>query len=260
MTNAFFYGWAFVFGLIFGSFANVVVLRDKDRKSILHDRSRCPACKHTLAWYDLFPLLSWLALRGRCRYCKAPISAQYPLVEAVAGLLAVFAVWHGYVQHGSWILTVGLFAAFFLLLAISVIDIISMEVPLEYCVAAGIIGGFARMLAGQADLANVMLGITAGAGSLALVLYGWKLLFKQDGMGEGDIWIAGALGAIAGYPLIWITLMAAVMLGAIISLIILGFTKQSLKAAVPFGPFLFLGLLVALAAGQTIAQWYILRI
>lgn len=258
MTNAFYYFWAAIAGLCLGSFLNVVALRDQKRGSIVKGRSECPHCKHMLAWYDLFPVLSYVTLAGRCRYCKKPISWRYPLVEVLSSALTVFVLWYAVIQQGSWWLFVGLLISLCLLLVVSMIDLASLEVPLEYVVIAGVIGGGSMLLAHQLSLNDLLWGLLAGAGSIAFVLYGWKLLFKQDGMGVGDIWLAGAIGAIVGYPLIITALVGAVFSGAIIGVLLLGLQKKGLASPLPFGPFLLLGLIIALIWGQSIIKWYIL--
>ena len=258
MTNGFYYLWGLVFGLIFGSFANVLIARDKARASIWKGRSRCPHCHHPLAWYDLIPVASFVLLAGRCRYCRRPISRQYPLVELAVAALALLSIRYGLIDRGSLVLTAGLFTAGLLLVVVSVIDILTMEVPLEYCLAAGAIGGGAMLASHSLTIAQAGWGVVAGAGTLAAVLYGWKLLFHQDGMGAGDIWLAGSLGAVVGYPLVWVSLMAAVMLGAFVGIGMLMASRGTLKTPIPFGPFLFLGALLSLQVGQMVIDWYIL--
>ncbi|MBU6389512.1 A24 family peptidase [Patescibacteria group bacterium] len=256
MTTAILYLWAVLLGLALGSFVNVLVLRDDDRSSIITGRSRCPACRHPLAWYDLIPLLSFAVLGGRCRYCKKPISWQYPLVEAVAAALSVFSFWYGVIDRGSWLLAAGLAASLMLLLTVSAIDISRMEVPVEYCVAGGVIGGAVLSLTGVHSWVSMLEGLAAGAGIILAVMLGWRLFFHQDGMGEGDIWVAGAIGAILGYPLVLVGLLTAVLLGAIIGVAALGLSKKSLQTAIPFGPFLAAGLVLSLWIGNSFLQWY----
>jgi leader peptidase (prepilin peptidase)/N-methyltransferase len=236
-----------VFGLVFGSFANVLILRDARRKSILTDRSACPHCKHVLSWYELFPVLSWVFQGGKCRSCKKPISIQYPLVELLSALLAVLAV---YLIPGNLLQAAFLFASLLLMLVVSVIDLKTQMVPVEYVVASGLFG-----LASQVGEKPLM-GLLVGAGLLLAITYGWKAAFKQEGMGEGDSWIAGALGLIAGYPLIVPALVVAVFTGAFGGVAALLLTKQNLEAKIPFGPFLFLGLLVSLLWGDALLTWY----
>jgi leader peptidase (prepilin peptidase)/N-methyltransferase len=258
MTNALLVLWVALAGLVLGSFSNVLILRDQERASIMTGRSHCMSCKHVLAWYDLFPLLSYLALGGRCRYCKASVSMQYPLVEAAAAGLFLFAYQYGWVGQGSLLLAVLLALSFLLFLVISVIDIRTFEIPVEYVVVAGVLGAVGVLGSGLHSLPEVFWGALVGGGALAAVMYGWKLLFHQDGMGSGDLWIGAAVGAITGFPLVCVALMAAVILGAVIGLVVMAFQRGDLRTALPFGPFLFVGLLVALQWGPILIRWYIL--
>ena len=255
MPNLFVTVFALLFGLILGSFLNVVILRDDQRKSILTDRSRCVHCKHVLAWYDLVPVLSFILLGARCRYCRKPISWQYPLVECVSALLVWFAVWQG---QGNWWAVGGLVVVSLILLVLSVMDILTMEIAVEYCILAGVLGGIAMVSAGQITWVQSLQGAVFGGGIILLVMLLWKLIFHQDAMGVGDIWLAAAIGAVLGFPLILPGLMAAVFIGAIAGLGLMLFKKGTVQMAIPFGPFLALGMLLAFAYGPVILQWYTL--
>lgn len=258
MTNTLLYLYAVIFGLIMGSFLNVLVVRDGKRKSIITGRSECPSCKHVLAWYELIPIVSFLMQGAKCRSCKKPLSWQYPLAELVTAGLSLFVVWYSLVYYQSIILLIGMAISCGLFLVSAGIDLLTLELPIDYVVIAGAVGGLARGLSGTLTWAEVALGVLSGAGTIAVILYGWRLLFKQDGMGTGDIWMAGALGALVGYPLSFAGLMFAVASGAIIGLIAVGFQKKGFEAKLPFGPFLFLGFLMALVWGQLLLKWYIL--
>ncbi len=236
-----------IFGLVFGSFANVLILRDDRRKSILTDRSACPHCKHVLSWYELVPVFSWLIQGGKCRSCKKSISSQYPLVELASSLLFVLAA---SLVPDSLVKASLLAAALLSLLVVSVIDLKTQMVPVEYVVAAGVLGLFSQV--GERPL----LGLLVGAGSLLVITYGWKFAFKKEGMGEGDSWISGALGLIAGYPLIIPAMVVAVFAGALGGVVLLLLTKRTLEAKIPFGPFLFLGLIASLLWGERLLSWY----
>jgi len=258
MPTAFLYTITGLVGLVLGSFLNVVVVRDNRRPSIFTGRSECSNCHHVLCWYELIPLLSFAIQGGKCRKCKTSLSWQYPLAEIVVALLAEYVVYIALIQHQSIVELIGLGIAVALFFVVSMIDIRTLEVPVEYVVAAGVIGGLGMVLSKELTIQEVLLGVLLGGGSLTVISYGWKALFKQEGMGSGDLWIGGALGAIAGYPLIGIGLLAAVFAGALVGVFLLGVSKKSMQTALPFGPFLFLGFLITLLWGQTILQWYIL--
>ena len=246
-----------VMGLILGSFINVVALRDKNRKSILNGRSKCPNCKHQLVWYDLIPILSFVFLKGKCRYCHKSISLRYPLVEILASALTYFAYWYGYVQYGSLLYAITTLIAILLLFIVALTDIQDMEVDPVYISVAGIVAAIGGVASGWMSWQSILLGVLAGAGSIALVSLIWKLLFKKDGMGAGDIWIAGAMGAILGYPQIWVGMMAAVLLGALIGIyLMIRSVEKNLQTAMPFGPFLFIGTIYALIWAEQIIAYY----
>lgn len=241
-----------IFGLVFGSFANVLILRDTARKSILTGRSACPHCKHELSWYELIPVLSFLTQGGKCRNCHKPISWQYPLVEIGMAALFVLAAWLG---GGLTLASVLYMVSFLLLFVASVIDLRTRMVPVEYIVVAAIAASGGQLLNGT-SFSTLGWGLLLGAGFLALVRYGWKLALGQEGMGEGDIWLGGALGLLCGSPLIIVTLILAIFAGAILGLIGTGMKKASLTTALPFGPFLFLGAVAALLWGERLIAWY----
>jgi prepilin signal peptidase PulO-like enzyme (type II secretory pathway) len=258
MTITLFYILIALLGLVFGSFINVVALRDHKRKTIVTGRSFCPHCKHTLAWHDLIPLVSFVVLGGKCRYCKKPISIRYPLVELTMSALAVFAGWYGFIQRDSLVLVAFLALCLGMFLVLSLIDLGSMEVPVEYVAVAGILGSIAVVASHVLTFVASLEGALLGGGAIAAVVYGWRFAFHQDGMGEGDIWIAAAIGAVVGAPMVLVSLMIAVFTGAIVGIGMLGVSKGSMKTAIPFGPFLFIGLLGSLIWGQTVLSWYIL--
>ena len=259
MPTLFFEIFGSLLGLLLGSFANVLVLRDDRRASIVTGRSECPNCKQLLTWYELVPVISFLILRGRCRSCGKPISWQYPLVELVSSGLWLFATYYGFVLHGSLLAAVFLGLCLSALLVISVIDIRTQMVAAEYCIVAGLLGGFASLTLGV-PVVSLVIGFLAGGGLLAVVLLGWKRLTGQDGMGEGDVWIAASLGLAAGWPLIGVALLFAVLLGSFIGVGYAVLSKQGFKIRIPFGPFLAIGFVGALAWGQMVLSWYILQL
>lgn len=258
MPLLFYYIAAAIFGVIFGSFLNVVILRDDRRKTILTGRSACMHCGHELTWYELIPLLSFMAQGGRCRSCKKALSWQYPLGELFTAAISVFAVWYGWADHGSWILTIGTLGALSAFFVLSATDFRSMEVRPEYAIAAALLGGGGQLLSGNLAWSDVGLGILAGGGSIFVLAYGWKLLTGRQGMGDGDIWIAAAVGALVGYPLILPALFLAVTIGAVVGVLIAARQKKGLAIEMPFGPYLAIGGVLALIWGQALISWYIL--
>lgn len=250
-----------LFGLIVGSFLNVVVLRDDRRLTILTGRSECPHCKHELSWFELVPIASFVMQGGKCRSCKKRISWQYPLGELMSAAIAVFALWYGYVDKGSLVLAAGVYIALACFLVISTSDLRTMEIRPEYTVIAALVAGLANVVSGERTITSVLLGLVIGGGIIFILAYGWKIITGRLGMGEGDIWIAAAVGALVGYPLIFAALFLAVVIGAVVGVIIVaGQQKKELSVAIPFGPFLAIGGVLALVWGQALLQWYILGV
>lgn len=249
-----------LFGLLFGSFANVLILRDGRRLSILTGHSECPTCKKLLGALELVPVLSWLALRGHCRHCQAPISAQYPLVELCAAALFSTAAWLGYVRGGSVVGALLLASSLLVALVVSAIDIRTMEVPIDYVVAGGVLGAATALVLHAVTPLQSLEGLLVGAGSLGGVIILWKSIRHEEGMGSGDIWVMGAIGAGLGPVLTVVALVLAVWAGSIAGVSYAVSTGKGLKIRMPFGPFLYAGGLAALLFGQRIADWYILTL
>lgn len=249
--------FAGILGAILGSFLNVVVLRDDRRLSILVDRSECPNCKHQLSWYELIPVLSFLALGGKCKNCKKPISWQYPAVEALVALLGVgvyllnpLASLPSMLWLAGWVL---------LLVVLAVIDLRTQEVPLDYSIAATVcaIGYQVVRLGWQDGLLTSLVGAIAGAGSVLIIIGAWKLLTKTDGMGVGDAWILAAIGAMLGFPLVLGCLFIAVLTGSLVGIGLLATRRGKMQTAIPFGPFLVFGAVVSLCWAVPLLDFYL---
>jgi prepilin signal peptidase PulO-like enzyme (type II secretory pathway) len=252
MPNLLTYLFVALFGLIFGSFANVMILRDAKRASIVTGRSECPHCHHELRWYELIPVLSFLLQLGRCRSCNKRLSWQYPVVEVSMALLALVA----YCAGGGEVLPSLFFGvSLFFFLIISGIDIRTQMISLEYVFVGGVAGGFAQILTGTSLYAIALAAATSGL-FLLIVRFLWKVLMHQEGMGEGDLWLAGALGLLVGFPASLSMLIVSIFAGAIIGVCVLIVAKKGFETALPFGPFLFFGALVALLWGESLVTWY----
>lgn len=218
-----------VMGLCFGSFLNVAILRIPKNESISFPSSHCPTCKHALKWYHNIPVLSWIALRGKCAFCHSPISYQYPLIEMLSMLLFVVSFYH---QES---LTQGLIVAtlFALLLALSLIDLRYKAVPDLLSFPALFLSFFTHdpLLALQNGLIFM--------GAFVLLRMVISSVLKKEAMGEADIIIAGIIGALLGIKLG----CAAIYLAAILALV--GFMMVRKKGyELPFIPFLSLGLFI----------------
>ncbi len=267
---------AFAFGLLFGSFLNVVILRfprqlewdwKQQARELLEipateeprppgfivQRSHCYACKRELAAWENIPLLSWIALRGKCRTCKTPISAQYPLVELLMGLLCVFAVW----QFGLGIEAFALIVFSGLLLALSGIDIHTTLLPdqLTYPLLwIGLLLSLGTVFVGPVD---AILGALVGYLSLWSVYWAFKLLTGKEGMGHGDFKLLAALGAWMGYTAILPIVLISAVVGAIIGSLWLVIKSKDGATPIPFGPYLALAGLIWMYFGEQLMTAYL---
>jgi leader peptidase (prepilin peptidase)/N-methyltransferase len=248
MSVPFILAYAALIGLSLGSFLNVCILRLPRDESIFRPRSRCMSCGRQITWYENVPVLSWLALRGRCLTCKAPISVQYPLIELATGVIWVGA----YLLFGlGW---QGLSAAVFwtLLLGIAVTDARDYIIPDEFSVG-GLVLGLALSFA-PADPSPLM-SLIGAALSFAL-MYGVAVVgewaFKKPALGGGDIKMMAMVGAFLGPLYALLTIFVGSLVGAVI------FGPIGLKTGklVPFGVFLAVGAAVVLLWGDAMVGWY----
>jgi leader peptidase (prepilin peptidase) / N-methyltransferase len=258
----------FLFGLAIGSFLNCAVFRLEKEESFLSGRSYCPNCKHKLSWHDLIPLFSFLALGGRCRYCKNKISFRYPLVELATGLifLLIF-VFQFTAAPGFFIFSFQNLIAFFYLLTISCFLIVIFIYDLKtYLIPDGAVfsalavsgvwylasGIFFHIYTKYQILSTIYSAIGAAAFFLAIFL-----ISRGRWMGFGDVKLAFLLGLFLGWPKILPGLFLAFFIGAIIGLGAIMLGKKKISSEVPFGPFLVLGTFLALFFGQSIISWYL---
>ena len=239
---------AVVLGLCVGSFLNVCILRLPRDQSLVHPRSTCPSCKQPIAWRDNIPVFSWLWLRGKCRWCHKPISAQYPLIEALVGVLFGAAVLaYGPTLHA---LAAALFGA--ILLGIAITDARHYIIPDEFTWGGLVIGLLLSLGGGVDGFLFALLGAAVGFLLLWLVGVAGSWVFKEDAMGGGDVKMMAMVGSFVGWHGVLITVFAGAALGSLI------FVPLSLKKKrlVPFGVFLAVGAAVAFVFGEAIVTWY----
>lgn len=232
--------FAAVFGAVVGSFLNVVILRLPSKgESIMFPASHCPGCQRPLHWYENIPVLSYLALRGRCRSCDMRISPQYPLVEvALAALSAALAARFGLS------FAVGYYFVFVAaLLVIIFIDIHHQIIP-DVISLPGIVLGFAGSFGH--DLVSWQqsgLGILLGGGLLYAVALGYFALTRRDGMGGGDIKLLAMIGAFLGWQSLPYVLFSSSLVGSLVGLLAMVRQGRGGQTRIPFGPFLAFGAL-----------------
>lgn len=247
---------AALFGLLFGSFANVLIARVPQGEQWLAGSSRCPKCSHDIAWYDNIPVVSWLVLRGRCRACREPISPRYPLVEIVVAALWVLCAW----QFGLAVVTLAMFYLAVVTVALAAIDLDVRRLPNalvlpSYPIVAAILGVDAIVAGEWWPLVRAVIGLALMGGYYMLM----KLLWPA-GMGLGDVKLAGVLGLAAGY-LGWAELAVAIIAGPLVGGLVVAVPlltrRLSLKAKVPYGPALIAGAWIGFLAGPAIGRTYL---
>lgn len=236
----------FLIGASIGSFLNVVIDRFATNRSIIKGRSYCESCKKTLETRDLIPLISFLLLKGKCRYCSKKISARLFLVELITGILFVFIF---FTYSFLSIHELGLvYVILSLFIAIFFIDLEYGIIPDKLTVLLTIFSGVYTAISGV-DIANHFL---SGAGSL-LFFIGLYVVTRGKGMGLGDVKLSFALGVLLGFPLIIYGLYLAFLTGAVVSIILVLWKKKNFRTGtVPFGPFLTASTLFAFFLGNTL--------
>ena len=249
MTLAYAAALAGAFGLIVGSFLNVVAYRLPRGESVVLPGSHCPSCDTPIKPYDNVPVLSWLVLRGRCRSCQTSISARYPIVEAVTASCSSRSCSPRAPTSDAWL---GL-AFVVLLVPVTLIDLDHRIIP-NTLMLVGTVVSVAIVLLTQPDSLTEHLIAAAAAGGFLLI----AALAYPAGMGMGDVKLAGVMGLFLGRnvgPAMLVALVAGSVVGALI--IARKGAKEGRKTAIPFGPYLAFGGLVGLFAGDAIVDWYL---
>lgn len=244
-----------IFGLLIGSFLNVVILRLKTRESILFTRSHCPHCGKVLKWHQLIPLVSFLIQKGKCTYCKKKISWQYPLVELLTASLFLLI----FNFKLPFLITFYYFLIASFLIVISVYDLKYYLIPDEIIYPAIIIVLLFNLTLHHYTILLsktfwiLMLLSLSGAGFFFLIV----LISKGKWMGLGDVKLAVFMGLLLGWPSILLALFLSFIIGGFVGLILILFGRKTLKSEIPFGPFLCLGTLITLLYGSQILSWYL---
>ena len=244
-----FLAYAGLIGAAVGSFTNVCVARMPSGSSVIRPRSHCPECGCFIAWYDNLPLLSYLALRARCRQCGKRISLQYPVVELVAiGIWVGLAVLYG----PSWRSLIGSFL-FSLLLAIALIDARHYLIPDQLSIGGLAAGLTFSLLPGPVTPLQSVIGAAAGFAVLLAVGVLGEKIFKKPAMGGGDMKMMAMVGAFLG-P---VGAMLTIFLGALAGSLIFGPISLKTHKLVPFGVFLAIGAAITFVVGDGLTRWYV---
>jgi len=243
----------FVLGSMIGSFLNVCIHRIPAGQSIAFPASHCPHCETPIRPWDNIPILSYALLRGRCRACGTNIPFRYPLVEAITGLAAVAS----YLAFGPQPHALLAFAFLSALIVITFIDIDHQIIPDVISLPGIVVGIAAAFVPGNLEWTDSVLGVLIGGGILFAIAEGYFRLTGREGMGGGDVKLLAMIGAFLGWRAIPVTLMVASLTGTALGLVMMLRMGEGRQMAIPFGPFLAAGAVVALFVGEPIMTWYL---
>lgn len=241
--------WFSLFGLVVGSFLNVVIYRVPRGFALgLPSRSACPSCGRRLAWLENVPVLSYLCLRGRCAGCGTPIGARYPLVEMMTAVL-FFAVY----RHFGLTFTALYYCAFAAaLLAVTFIDLDFRIIPDRISIGGAALALLASFWVEDLGIVKSAMGAAIGAGFVFSLAWAYNKLTNREGMGLGDVKLLAFIGAALGPKGAIGTIILSSFVGSIVGLILIAVYRRDLRMAVPFGPFLAIGALIFLFWGDSI--------
>jgi leader peptidase (prepilin peptidase) / N-methyltransferase len=267
--------FAGVIGLLIGSFLNVVIHRmpkmmqresdnyvahesgkplpHTDRYNLMVPRSCCPHCRHQITALENIPVISYLVLGGKCRQCKAPISARYPIVELLTGALSAFLIWR--FGSGAAGLATLLFA--YLLIAMTFIDADTQLLPDDLTLPLLWCGLLINLNGVFVPLNEAVIGAAAGYLVLWAVYWLFKLATGKEGMGYGDFKLLGALGAWLGWKMLPIIILLSSLVGAVVGISLIAFARHGRNNPIPFGPYLAVAGVIALLYGKPLAQAYL---
>jgi leader peptidase (prepilin peptidase) / N-methyltransferase len=264
-----------IFGLLVGSFLNVVIHRlpkmmerewhnnclalqgkevsEQTKFTLATPRSACPSCNHQISALENIPIISYLLLGGKCKSCKSKISIRYPLVEALTGaLLGLVAYQFGYTYTTlfAWVFTLAL-------ITLTFIDFDTQLLPDDITLPLLWLGLMFNLTTGFTDLKSAVIGAATGYLILWSVYWLFKIVTKKEGMGYGDFKLLAAIGAWFGWQIIPAVILLSSVLGAVIGIALILLKGKTGNTAIPFGPFLALGGIAALFFGQQLASFYL---
>lgn len=274
-NELFFTGLIFLLGLLVGSFLNVVIHRlpkmmqsewnhfcaelnsqpapTPERFNLVFPRSRCPSCNAPVSALDNIPLVSYALLRGKCRHCRAPIAPRYPLVEILTGIISAYVAWH----FGAHLLTLAALIFCWALIALTFIDADTQLLPDQITQPLLWLGLLVNFNTGFTDLPSALIGAIAGYLALWSVYWLFKLMTGKEGMGYGDFKLLAAIGAWLGWMMLPVVILLSSVVGAVVGISLIVFARHGRNQAIPFGPYLAGGGLIALFWGRDLTAAYL---
>jgi leader peptidase (prepilin peptidase) / N-methyltransferase len=263
-----------VVGLLVGSFLNVVIHRlpkmmERDweaqcadlrgetppkapKYNLVVPRSACPKCGHMITALENIPVVSWLALRGKCRACRAPISVRYPFVETLTGVLSGVLAWH----FGFGFALAGALVFAWAMIALTFIDLDTTLLPDDITLPLVWLGLLLNIRGTYVPLETAVVGAVAGYLVLWSVYWTFKLLTGKEGMGYGDFKLLGAIGAFLGWKVLPLVILLSSFVGAAIGISMIVSARHKREVPIPFGPYLAIAGVIALLWGDSITQWW----
>jgi len=240
-----------LFGLLIGSFLNVVIYRLPRGQSLVTPPSTCPGCGSRIRPIDNIPVLSWILLGGKCHKCGAPISIQYPIVELATGLLFLLVAW--LTPAGPLLAARLLFVV--ILVVLFGIDLHHQILP-NVITLPGIAIGFLFSLVTPPGWMNSLIGIALGGGVLYAIAAAYYAVRREEGLGMGDVKMLAMIGAFLGWKAVLVTLILSSFAGALVGIGIIALSRGSMRLALPFGTFLAVGAIAAMIVGEPLVAWY----
>jgi leader peptidase (prepilin peptidase)/N-methyltransferase len=240
-----------ILGLVIGSFLNVCIYRIPLGQSVVAPPSRCPRCGRRLQWFDNIPVLGWIALGGKCRYCKAPISVQYPIVELTTGVAFLLIAW--LTPPGPQLVARLIFVC--LLVVLFGIDLEHQLLP-NVITLPGVAIGLIFSFVGPPGWQSALIGVALGAGVLYGIAGAYHLVRREEGLGMGDVKMLAMIGAFLGWQAVLVTLVLSSFAGALVGIGLMALQRGNMRLALPFGTFLALGAVAAMLVGEPLVAWY----
>ncbi len=271
---AFFIAVVTIFGLMIGSFLNVVIhrlpemmkrnwlqqcadlrgeiVKTEPAFNLITPRSTCPQCGHRIAVWENIPIISYLFLRGQCSRCHTRISLRYPVIEAITALMSGLIAW----QYGFGFATIAILCFVWALIALAVIDLDTQLLPDDITLPLIWMGLLFNLNNGFTDIESAIIGAVAGYASLWTIYWCFKLATGKEGMGYGDFKLLSAIGAWLGWGMLPLVILLSSLVGALVGVGLIVAARLHKNIPIPFGPYLVGGALIALFWGEEINRVY----